>query len=233
MLELSIFDLTRDSTSGIVHLCSLVVTPSLVTRVVQAQSLDPLLASVLEFLVDDTLDHCPSEWSVGSDGGLRFSGRLCVPDDPEIRKEVLSEAHRSRYAIHPGGVKMYHDLKRTFWWPGLKRDVSEFVARYMTCQQVKAEHMKPGGLLQSLPVPEWKWEHISMDFVDGFPRSRKGNEGIWVIVCRLIKVAHFLPVPAKKTSRTLADQYMREFFCLHGIPVTIVSDQDPCFTLGF
>ena len=90
----------------------------------------------------------------------------------------MVEAYRSRYAIHPGGVKMYQDLKRSFWWEGMKRDVSEFVAKCLTCQQVKAEHLRPGGLLQSLPILQWKWEYISMDFVDGFPRSAKGNESI-------------------------------------------------------
>ena len=126
---------------------------------------------------------------MGTDGKLRLHGRLCVSDDFEIKKNILTEVHRSRYAIHPGGVKMYQDLKRSFWWEGMKRDVSKFVAKCMTCQQVKAEHLGPGGLLRSLPIPQGKWEHISMDFIDGFPRSVKGNESIWVIVCRLTKAA--------------------------------------------
>ena len=113
---LSGFDLTRESTSGVVCLCSLVITPSLITRVVKAQNRDSKLACALEYLINNTLDTCLSEWSVGTDGGLRFLGRLCVPNDPEIIKEVLSEAHRSPFAIHPGGMKMYQDLKRTFWW---------------------------------------------------------------------------------------------------------------------
>lgn len=115
----------------------------------------------------------------------------------------------------------------------MKRDVSEFVAKCMTCQQVKAEHLRPGGLLRSLPIPQGKWEHISMDFVDGFPRSVKGNESIWVIVCRLTKVARFIPVPLKRTSRTLAELYMREVYRFHGVPVSIVSDRDPCFTSAY
>ena len=138
--EISCFNLSRDSGSSTVHLCSLVVAPSLITRVIKSQNRDPKLASALDLLLDDTLDQCPSEWSVGSDGGLQFRGRLCVPDDPDIWREILQESHRSRFAIHPGGVKMYHDLKRTFWWEGMKRDVSVFVAHCMTCQQVKAEH---------------------------------------------------------------------------------------------
>ena len=76
----------------------------------------------------DLIDDCPTDWSVDSDGGLRFKGKLCVPNIVELRKEIMDDAHRSRYTIHPGGTKMYHDLKRTFWWEGMKKDVGEYVS---------------------------------------------------------------------------------------------------------
>ncbi|KAF5207771.1 Transposon tf2-9 polyprotein, partial [Thalictrum thalictroides] len=137
-------------------------------------------------------------WSVGVDGGLRYRDRLCVPDKDGLRKNVMDEAHRSRFTIHPGGTKMYQDLKRTYWWEGMKRDVGEYVSKCLTCQRVKAEHQKPSGLLKPLPIPQWKWEHISMDFIDGLPRSKRGNESIWVVVDRLTKSAHFLPISANR-----------------------------------
>ena len=137
-----------------------------------AQANDTFLQQRLHDLVVDQLDECPSEWSVGSDGALRFHGRLCVPDDLELRREVLEVAHRSRFTVHPGATKMYRDLKRAYWWNGLKRDVAEFVSRCLVCQQVKAEHQSPGGLLVPLKVPQWKWEDISMDFIDGLPRTQ-------------------------------------------------------------
>ena len=77
---------------------------------------------------------------------------------------------------------MYHDIRRQYWWWGMKKDVVEFVARYLTCQQVKAEHQRPAGLLQPLPVSEWKWEHVTMNFVAGLPRSPRGHDTIWVVV---------------------------------------------------
>ena len=83
------------------------------------------------------------------------------------------------------------DMKRVFFWAGMKKDVAEYVARCLVCQQVKAEQKKPGGLLHPLEVPLWKWESVSMDFIDGLPRLRKGNTGIWVVVDRLTKSAHF------------------------------------------
>merc|ERR1712080_247960 len=130
-------------------------------------------------------------------------------------RKVLDEAHRSKMTIHPGGDKMYKDMKRIFFWAGMKKDVAEYVARCLVCQRVKAEQKKPGGLLHPLEVPLWKWESISMDFVDGLPRLRKGNTGIWVMVDRLTKSAHFIPVKSKRTVSSLASVYIREIVRLH------------------
>ena len=120
--------------------------------------------------------------------------RLCVPDVGDVRREIMEKAHSSAYAMHPGSTKMYHTLKEHYWWKGMKRDIAEFVSRCLTCQQVKAEHQKPAGLLQSLPIPQWKWERITMDFMVGLPRCQSGHDTIWVIVDRLTKSAHFLPI---------------------------------------
>ena len=106
----------------------------------------------------------------------------------------MEEAHSSAYAMHAGSTKMYHTLKEHYWWKGMKRDIAEFVSRCVTCQQVKAEHHKPAGLLQSLPIPQWKWERITMDFVVRLPRCLSGHDTIWVIVDRLTKSSHFLPI---------------------------------------
>jgi len=95
---------------------------------------------------------------------------------------------------------MYHDLRTHFWWIMMKRDVVDFLARCLTYQKVKTEHQKPGGLLQSLPAPVWKWEHITKDFIIGLPRTTKHHDGIWVVVDRLTKAAHFLTI---KTTLTL------------------------------
>lgn len=88
-----------------------------------------------------------TDYSVDDARGLRFLGRLCVPNDEKLRAEVLEEAHKAKYTVHPGSTKMFMDLKRTYWWDGMKEDVVEFVARCLTCQMVKAQHQKPGGLL--------------------------------------------------------------------------------------
>lgn len=115
----------------------------------------------------------------------------------------------------------------------MKRDVAEFVARCLTCQQINAEQQKPSGLLQPLPIAEWKWEHVSMDFVVGLPKSGTGHDAIWVIVDRLTKSAHFIPYCMTYTTERLCQIYLQEVVRLHGVPVSIVSDRDPRFTSKF
>ena len=90
------------------------------------------------------------------DGVLRIGGRVCVPKVGDLIRLILKEAHCTRYSIHPGVAKMYHDLSQHYWWYGMKKDISEFVAKCLTCQQVKCEHQRPGGEFQRMPIPTWK-----------------------------------------------------------------------------
>jgi hypothetical protein len=167
---------------------------------------------------------------IDGDGTLWFGKRLCVPDDKALRKAILREAYESTYSIHPGSTKMYLDLKEKYWWVGLKHDVAEYVAVCDTCQRVKAEHQRPAGLLQPMKIPEWKWDEVGMDFIVGLPRTERGFDSIWVIVDRLTKVAHFLPVKTKYSSAKLAELYMERIVSLHGVPKKIVSDRGTQFT---
>ncbi|KAK2436721.1 hypothetical protein QL285_021693 [Trifolium repens] len=171
-----------------------------------------------------------TEFKVGSDNILRCNGRVCVPDAKNLRNTVLEEAHKSKLSIHPGATKMYQDLRLDYWWPGMKRHVAEYVASCLTCQKAKVEHQKPAGMLQSLDIPEWKWNSISMDFITGLPKTRRKHDSIWVIVDRLTKSAHFLSVRITDTAEKLTDIYVAEIVRLHGIPSSIVSDRDPKFT---
>jgi transposase InsO family protein len=101
------------------------------------------------------------------------------------------------------------------------------------CQRVKAKHQRPAGLLQPLKVPKWKWEEIGMDFIVGLPRTRDGYYSIWVIIDRLTKVVHFIPVKTTYSGAQLAELYMSRIVCLHGVPKKIVSDQGTQFTSRF
>ena len=115
----------------------------------------------------------------------------------------------------------------------MKKDVAEFVARCLTCQQVKAEHQRPARLLQPLHVLEWKWEHVTMDFVTGLPRSPRGHDTVWVVVDRLTKMTHFLPIRVTDSVEALCLIYIQEIVRLHGVPISIISDRDPRFTARF
>jgi hypothetical protein len=159
--------------------------------------------------------------------------RVCVAQDPELRKLILQEAHDSPYSIHPGNTKMYMDLKGRFWWSNMKRDIAEYIALCDVCNRVKAEHQKPAGLLQQLPIPEWKWDNVGMAFITGLPRTKSGYDSIWVVIDHLTKVAHFIPMKTTYTSAKLAKIYMSQIVCLHGVPKSIMSDRGTQFTSHF
>ncbi|GAU50497.1 hypothetical protein TSUD_242400 [Trifolium subterraneum] len=173
------------------------------------------------------------EFTVADDGVIQFGSRICVPNDADLKRSILEEAHKSEFSIHPGSTKMYHDLKKNYWWPNMKTEIAEFVSRCIVCQQVKIEHQKPAGPLQPLEIPEWKWEHITMDFLSGLPRNQKGEDSIWVIVDRLTKSTHFLVVKSTYKASRYAELFLEEIVKLHGVPLSIVSDRDPTFTSHF
>ena len=126
-------------------------------------------------------------WTIHIDGSLWYIGRVVVPQLTDLREEILREFHCSLFAVHPGATKMYQDLRRRYYWSEMKRHVGDFVRRCLMCQQVKAKHQKPAGLLQPLEVAEWKWEHVMMDFMTHLPRTPQRHDVVWVIVDRLTK----------------------------------------------
>jgi hypothetical protein len=115
----------------------------------------------------------------------------------------------------------------------MKREIVEYISRCMECQKVKTEHMHPTRLLQPLPIPEWKWEVVIMDFIMGFPRTEKIHDSIMVEVDKLTKYAHFIPLKTTHKAANVADIFMKEVVGLHGIPKMIVSDRDSKFTSNF
>ncbi|GKB42061.1 putative reverse transcriptase domain-containing protein [Tanacetum coccineum] len=115
----------------------------------------------------------------------------------------------------------------------MKADISTYVSKCLTCAKVKAEHQKPSGLLQQPEIPVWKWERITMDFVSGLPRTPSGYDTIWVIVDRLTKSAHFLPMKKTNSIEKLTRLYLKEIVCRHGVPILIISDRDIHFTSNF
>ncbi|GKB78954.1 reverse transcriptase domain-containing protein [Tanacetum coccineum] len=168
-----------------------------------------------------------------SDGALYYLDRIWVPLKGDVRTLIMDEAHKSKYSIHPGAHKMYYDLRDRYWWSGMKKDIAVYVSRCLTCLKVKAEHQRPSGLLQQPEIPKWKWERIAMDFVTKLPRTSSGHDTIWVIVDRLTKSAHFLPMREDYKMDRLARLYLNEIVARHGVPISIISDRDSRFTSRF
>jgi hypothetical protein len=211
-----------------VSIAGLSLQPTLEEQIREAQKNDKVIEGIRE-----RIEKKEDPDFGDKDELLRYRGRICVPSTREIKDLILAEAHSTPYTIHPGGTKMYQDIKKVFWWPNMKREIAEYVARCLTCQKVKAEHQRPAGTLKPLEIPEWKWEGIAMDFVVGLPRTTSGYDAIWVIVDRLTKSAHFLPIKVKYAPEKLAEIYLQEIVRLHGVPKSIVSDRDPRFTSRF
>ena len=115
----------------------------------------------------------------------------------------------------------------------MKRDVTDYVSKCLTCQQVNDKHQVPSGLLNRIPIPQWKWDSIAMDFVTRLPLTERKHDSVWVIVDRLIKSTHFIPVRIDYSMDRLAELYVDEIIRLHGVPLSIVSDRDPRFTSRF
>ncbi|XP_070677827.1 uncharacterized protein [Malus domestica] len=215
---------------GGAFLASFQVRPVLVDRILAVQMVNEEIQELVQLRSEGKKKDLRIR---ESDGMLMQENRMYVPNNEELKKEILDEAHCSAYAMHPGGTKMYHTIRPFYYWPGMKREIAEYVSRCIICQQVKAERKKPFGRMQPLPVPQWKWENITMDFVYKLPRTRNGFDGIWVIVDRLTKSAHFIPVREKYPLNKLAKLFISKIVKYHGVPVNIISDRDPRFTSKF
>jgi hypothetical protein len=128
---------------------------------------------------------------------------------------------------------MYQDLKKNFWWTRMEREIAKYVSECDTCRRIKADHLRPVRNLQPLSIPEWNWENICMDFIVGLPRTSHGYNSIWVIVDRLTKSAHFIPVAMTYMVRQYAELYISHIVRYHGIPKTIIFDRGSIFVARF
>ena len=130
----------------------LIARLNLLNRVQEAQKSDEKIFSI----VSQNRMGKETEFSVNDDRFLYYRDWVCVPDDSELKKSILEEAYSGSFSIHPSSTKMYQDLKTSYWWSRMKKDVSDFVTKCMVCQRVKAENQVPSSLLQPIRILEWK-----------------------------------------------------------------------------
>ncbi|GJS79910.1 putative reverse transcriptase domain-containing protein [Tanacetum coccineum] len=209
-----------------VRAMNMILQSSIKDRILAAQKEAVDEFAVLQKGLDEMIEQ-------RSDGTLYYLDRIWVPLKGEVRTLIMDEAHKSKYSVHPGADKMYYDLRDRYWWPRMKKDIAEYVSKCLTCLKVKAEHQRPSGLLQQPEIPIWKWEGIAMDFMTKLPRTSSGHDTIWVIVDRLTKSAHFLPMREDYKMERLARLYLNEIVARHGVPISIISDRDSRFTSRF
>ena len=181
----------------------------------------------------DIYDHCMTKGPMNAffvdDGYLFKKGKLCIPLS-SIRRLLTREVHESRG--HRGLDKTLEGLKEHYYWPNMSRYVQKFVNSCVVCHKAKSR-LNPFGLYQPLSIPSAPWEDISMDFIVGLPRTRRGSDSIFVVVDRFSKMAHFIPCHTTDDASMIANLFFKEVVRLHGIPLTIVSDRDAKFLSYF
>ncbi|GJU32142.1 putative reverse transcriptase domain-containing protein [Tanacetum coccineum] len=159
----------------------LTVHPKLPSQILEAQN----EALKEENVKNKNLRGMDKSFEIRPDGTRCIKNRSWLPLFGGLRDLIMHESHKSKYSIHPGSDKMYHDLKKLYWWPNMKAIIAEYVSKCLTCSRVKAECQKPSGLLVQPEIPMWKWERITMDFVTKLPKTSTGHDAIWVCWFRL------------------------------------------------
>ena len=149
-----------------------------------------------------------------------------------LKPKVMSLVHDSPLGGHSGYLKTFHRAKREWFWKGMKKDLKGYIKGCELCQRIKHETSKPAGLLQPLEIPHTPWSSISMDFMEGLPKSLR-HDVVMVVVDKLTKYAHFIPLSHPYTIVKVASLFMAHIFKLHELPTSIVSDRDPVFTSRF
>jgi hypothetical protein len=204
-------------------------TPGWISDLKSSYSTDSETASILHSLQQG--DPCHRSFSL-QQGLILRKGRLWLVKGSPFQHQVLEFIHSNPSVGHSGYHKTVHRATANFYWPGMRKDIKKFVRECSVCQENKLETVASPGLLQPLPIPNRVWYAISMDFIEGLPISQ-GFSIIFVVVDRLTKYGHFIPLAHPFSASKVALVFMTHILKLHGMPTTIVSDRDPIFTSSF
>ncbi|KAJ9518063.1 hypothetical protein QJQ45_009997 [Haematococcus lacustris] len=168
-------------------------------------------------------------------GLWRLTGKdkVVVPNDSELRNHILHEMHDAVFSGHVGISKTLERVSRVFWWNTMRADVRYYVSTCDACQRDKASSLKPGGLLNPLSIPDYRWESVSMDFITKLPAGSHGYDAICVFVDRLSKMVHFVPCREDLKARRFAQLFIDHVYKLHGMPAELISDRGSLFTSVF
>lgn len=218
----------RPHTDG--HLCSLVTfTSPLITDIQGSWQNDVQLQGIIQDLTTGQHSHKNYTWQHGS---LKRKGKLVAGNDSQLRSRLIELWHSSTQGGHSGIEVTYRRLKSVLCWKNMFKDVADFVAACDVCRRVKADNSAYPGLLHPLPIPQKVWTDISMDFIEGLPKSH-GKDVILVVVDRLSKYAHFIALSHPYSAISVAQLFLDQIYRLHGMPQTIVNDRDATFLSQF
>jgi hypothetical protein len=210
---------------------SIVNDHPILKKIRQSNKLDTSVAQALETIHKQAprkMKRGLEEWNT-EDGLILFRGKVYVPNDPDIRREITKLHHDTYEAGHPGEFKTIELLSRNYWWPGMTTYVKHFVNTCDTCKRKKHSNQKPKGFLNPIPPPEQPWETVTNDFITQLPNS-KGYDGIWVGADPLTKEAHFIPIKSDIDTEETVDLYMKNIWKHHGLPKKMLSDRGTQFT---
>ena len=182
--------------------------------------------------IRNNITSISDDYTISKNDLLLYKQRIVVPDVPELKLSILESRHDSPLAGHFGQEKTYQLLSRDFYWPGMTKDVKDYVNRCYDCNRNKSSNHRKFGLLQPLPIPPLPWHSLSMDFISQLPMSN-GYDSILVVVDRFSKMSLFLRTKTTCTSADLADLFVEHVFSKHGLPDNIVSDRGSLFVSSF
>jgi len=165
------------------------------------------------------------------DGIMYKEGKVYMPKDDKLRVEIIRLHHDIPVGGHRGQWKMVELVTQNFWWPGVTKEVKQYVEGYNACQRNKNRTEQPAGKLMPNSIPKKPWAHISVDFITKLPLAQ-GYDSILVVVDRLTKMAHFIPTTEKTSAEGLARLFRDNVWKLHGLPKSIISDRGPQFMVG-
>lgn len=222
-----------DALSRLVHLHAIqavsMVKPDWMQEVINSHATDPRAQQLLTELAV----HSPNTAGYSlQDGIIKYHSQIWVGQNAALQTKLIATCHSSAIGGHSGIKATYHRLKSHFAWKGMKQAVEEFIKQCAICQQAKHTNTHPAGLLQPLPIPQGVWMDLSMDFIEGLPKSN-GYDVILVVVDRLTKYAHFVAIKHPYTTADIAQVFMDRIVKLHGLPQSIVSDRDTVFVSTF
>src|SRR5215217_1468034 len=197
--------------------------PTFKERLLEVAAEDPEYQKLKDAILGGKTEKA-SQWSLEEDV-IYWKDRWYIPNNKDLRLAIMKDNHDSRAAGHFGVHKTIERLRQNFHWSNMDGDATDDVRSCDVCQRDKSSRHKKYGLLEPFEAPYRPWTSISMDWIVELPESN-GYTQIWVVVDRLTKMAHFIPLPTKTDAKDLAQSFLRNIWKLHSPPDEIISDCD-------